>query len=119
MDWHRRVRDAFNAARVRPPAPDVLEELAQHAESVFNGARADGHSPATADALVAALIARWVNESGTLEHRERRPPAIAPPAPESRGSVAGALADIAHDALYAFRLLRRQPRFAMLVILTM
>ena len=112
MDWTARLRDAFGSAT---PEPAVVDELAQHAEAVYDELRADGVAADEADRRVDALIARWVTEAPALKHRVRRPPVPTPP-PMSRRRLLGG---VAQDAAYALRLLRRQPRFAALVILTL
>jgi len=113
MDWHTRVRQAFKSAPYTPE-DDVIEELAQHAQAIHERARATGSSEAEADQRVTALMVQWTREASTLRHRAR-PAAVAPPPAVSSSWFAGVL----HDVRYAFRLLRRQPRFAALVILTM
>jgi len=112
MDWTARLRDALNAPR-RPIEDDVIEELAQHARALYEQARADGCAHEEADARVVREIDRWRAESSSLRHRSRhaQPP---PPASTSSG-----ISGLWQDARYAWRLVRRQPGFAAVVILTM
>jgi putative ABC transport system permease protein len=114
MDWTARVRTAFASAT---PAPheEVIEELAQHAKAMYETARADGYAPEEAVRRVDAQLDLWRLDAGSLRHRSRRLPVVAPPPalPSSR------LSGLMQDIRYAARLLRRQPRHALLTILTM
>jgi hypothetical protein len=56
MNWHARVREEFGRLG-KPVDETVVEELAQHAAAAVQAARADGASPAEADAASVALIA--------------------------------------------------------------
>jgi len=114
MDWQARVRSAFVAA-AEVPDDDVLEELAQHAQSVYDTARARGDSDEDADGHVSQLISKWTSDPAALRRRQARPPAVVPP-PSPAGSW---LRGLAHDLQYTLRLLTRQPRFTALVVLTM
>jgi len=114
MDFHSRIRTALESTAT-PPAADVVDELAQHAEAIHDAAIAEGLDAAGALARVDALIATWKADASALRHRTRRPSAVPPPPIHSASPGAGLL----QDSRYAFRLIRRQPRFAALVILTM
>ena len=111
MDWHARIRSAFGSTA---PEASVVDELAQHAASLYDDLISSGCAPADAELRVGVLIARWVAEAPTLKHRSRRPAAVAPPPTRAR-----ILQGLAQDVWYALRLLHRQPRFAALVVLTM
>ena len=114
MDWKSRVRAAL-ATSSPIPDDDVLEELAQHARSMYEAARADGCADDEADQRVIDQFDRWRREAPALRHRPRRPPAVEPPPAAAPSRLAG----LAQDARYGMRLIRRQPRFAALVIVTM
>src|SRR5690242_19545587 len=143
MNWTQRVREAFVDA-AQAPDEDVLEELAQHAQATFEAARAGGCSIEEANARVADLLARWRADVGALQRPVRAaaasraaqsarggsivpPLPSAPPPPLRAGAdqasraraLAALLADLRHDLRYALRLLRRQPRYALLTILTL
>lgn len=107
-----RIRAAFAGAG-HTLDEDILEELAQHAESAYESSRADGHSDAEAVAAVEALVRGWVAQPQDLRRATRRAAAVVPP-PESRRFAAGALA----DAVYAWRLLKSRPGHAAVTILT-
>jgi putative ABC transport system permease protein len=93
---------------------EVLEELAQHAASTYETARAEGCDAAQADARVAELIATWRADARWLRRRPKRDAVVLVPPVEGR-----AWAGLTQDARYGIRLLRRQPGFALVVILTM
>ena len=112
MDWKSYVRDGFAGADA--PDEDVIEELAQHAESCFEQGLAAGESDEDARRRVDNLLLAWRSSSRAL--RRHRPPG-APPAPAAdRQSVVQSVVD---DVAYATRMLRRQPRYAALVALIM
>jgi predicted permease len=114
MNWKTRIEAAF-AAESQIPDNEVIEELAQHARALYETARADGCSHEDADARVNQEVDRWRADAPALRHRSRRSPVIEPPPAAGGSRVAG----LAQDLRYAVRLLRRQPRFACLVGLTM
>lgn len=112
MDWKSRIRAA---CIVDGQALDdgVLEELSQHAAGVYEAARADGCSHDEAEQGVEALLADWRRHAPALRRRLQRPTVIEP----STGSV-NLLAGIVQDARHGFRLLRREPVFSIVAILT-
>jgi predicted permease len=114
MDWKPLIAAALSA-RDHAPDGDVVEELAQHARATYDAARAEGLSHADARAHVEALIACWSLDATRLHRKPRRSAAIEPPAATTSVPLAG----FARDFRYAFRLLRRQPRFAVLASVTM
>jgi hypothetical protein len=113
MDWNARIRAALTAAGVLPD-DDVVEELAQHARAMYDRARAEGCSREQANGRVEEQIERWRLEAPELRHRSRRAPAVEPPP-----ALAPWIASVAQDARYAWRLLWRQPAYALLVVVTM
>jgi putative ABC transport system permease protein len=114
MNWTNRIRAAFDSAS-NIPDNDVIEELAQHAQAMYEAARADGCSHQDADRRVADQVTRWKADVGALRHRSRRPSTIEPPPAVSSSRFSG----LAQDLRYSTRLLRRQARHALLTILTM
>jgi putative ABC transport system permease protein len=114
MDWHARIRGALTSAGARPD-DDVIEELAQHARAVYESARAEGLEHHEAESRVLAQVERWKREAGALRHKGSDVTVSVPPPATSTSWFAG----VAQDSRYAFRVLRRQPRFALLVVLTM
>jgi putative ABC transport system permease protein len=110
MNWNAQIRAALGANLDE----DVLEELAQHAAATYASARAEGLDPAEAGQRVAQQIDAWAANPALLRRRPTRQAAVVPPA--GSASAAGV---IAQDTRYAWRLLRRQPAYAALVIATM
>ena len=110
--------DAWRArlAAALPSISDhtVIEELAQHARAMYDTARADGADHDAAETRVARQIAAWQADAASLQRRSRRADAVQPPP-----SSSSFLASVRQDVFYAARLAWRQPRFALLVVLTM
>lgn len=109
--WLREIDAAFAGTALDR---DILEELAQHAESTYEALRADGLSEGDASARIEALIAGWRSNPQALRRIVRRAHAVAPPVSSRSNMLAGAMA----DALYGLRLLRAQPGAALVTILT-
>jgi putative ABC transport system permease protein len=105
-----RLRAAFASTSIDE---DILEELAQHAESTYDAQRADGASEIDALADVDRLIEGWRTDPTSLQRVIRRSVAVVPPS-ASRSIASGALA----DANYGLRLLRAKPGYAAVTILT-
>ena len=114
MDWTSRILAAF-AGSAHAPGHDVMEELAQHARAMYDAARAEGLSHEEADGRVTVQLDRWRRDAATLCRMPGRAPAVQPPHTGSSTNFSG----LAQDIRYAGRLLRRQPRYALLVGLTM
>jgi putative ABC transport system permease protein len=114
MDWKSRVRSALTTSSSIPDE-DVVEELAQHLDALYATARADGLSHAEAESRASAELHNWRLQGSALQHRQRRPPVIVPPPIASSSHLSG----FAQDVRYALRLLRRQPRYTALAVLTM
>jgi predicted permease len=112
-DWKARIKAELTTA-TGTPDEDVVEELGQHAQAMYDAARADGSSHGQAEITVVEQIERWRLEAVGLR-RAHRPPAPEPPPVTATSMVAS----LSHDLRYAVRLLIRQPRFALLAGLTM
>jgi predicted permease len=110
MDWKAQIRSALGPSL----DDDVLEELAQHAAATYAAARAEGCDATQGEHRVAVQIQAWAADPAIRRRRPKREPAIEPPA----GSASAASA-VLQDTRYAWRLLRRQPAYAALVIATM
>src|SRR3954468_335101 len=112
--WANRIRAAFPAAG-HDLDDDVVEELAEHARGMYEARRAEGFSQAEADRLVEDQLQRWQADGLRLRRASRQPAQVVPPAATATTWLTGALQDVR----YAARLLRRQPRFALLAGATM
>jgi len=112
-DWKARVAAAFAERHVVPDA-DVVDELAQHAAAAFEAARADGAPDRDAADRVDRLVGTWCDDPAVALKRPKRRLAVSPPS-HDRNPWSG----LGRDVLYAVRLLRRQPGFAAIAILTM
>ena len=109
-DWRSHLSSAFGSTLVDG---DILDELAQHAESTYDELRADGVSEADALAKIGRLIDGWRNDPASLQRVVRRSIAVVPPSASS-SIFSGTIA----DAIYGLRLLRAKPGYAAITILT-
>lgn len=112
-EWKGCLRRACDAAG-HLPDEDIIEELATHAVAAYEAARADGDDAEQASRRVDALIDGWRSDATTLQRRPKREAAVVAPAASTR-----AWTGIMHDVRYGLRLLRRQPGFALVTMLTM
>ena len=92
---------------------DVLEELAQHAESTYAALRADGWTTEQANARIDELIAGWRGDPSALNRVIKRSSAISPPA-----TATSAWSGLMADVIYGLRVLRAEPGAAALTVLT-
>ncbi len=113
MDWKSRIAAALAGGHT--PDDGVIEELAQHARAMYEAARAEGASDEEAAARVGEQIERWRRDAERLGPRSGRPAAIEPPPAFPIRPLTG----VAQDIRYAYRLLRREPRFTLLASATM
>ena len=109
-DLHARVRSAFASSAIDD---DIIDELAQHAESAYDELRADEVSEQEALARIDRLIDGWRTDPKSLQRVVRRSVAVVPPS-RSRSWLSGSIA----DAFYGLRLLRAKPGYAAITILT-
>lgn len=78
MDWEFEVRTALAAVGYSPD-PKVIEELAAHALSHYEAARAQGCDEEEAKRRVFLLLSQWQRNALLLKRPMPRPPAIDPP----------------------------------------
>jgi putative ABC transport system permease protein len=109
-NWRAHLRDAFAGTSLDS---DIVEELAQHAESTYDELRADGVSEPDALARIDRLIEGWRADPMALRRISKRVVAVIPPA-EPTSAASGAWS----DAVYGLRLLRKSPGYAAITILT-
>jgi len=108
--WSAHLREAFASS---PLDADIVEELAQHAESKYHELRADGVNETDALAEIDRLIEGWRTDPKSLRRVVTRSTAVVPPS--TRDSI---LSGMIADATYGFRLLRAKPGYAAVTILT-
>ncbi len=105
-----RVLTALAALRLDA---DILEELAQHVELMYEELRADGASEQEALEKIDRLIDGWRTNPSALRRIIKRPVTVIPPSP-AQSITSGIVA----DAIYGLRLLRAKPGYAAITILT-
>jgi hypothetical protein len=88
MDWKFAVQEALAAVGCSAHH-DVIEELAAHALSDYEAARAEGCDEEEAKRRVFLLLAQWQRNAALLK-RPKPPPAIDPP-PANADERPGAL----------------------------
>jgi putative ABC transport system permease protein len=105
-------------SRLRIALPDVDEdivaELTDHAKATYESARAAGYDADEAGRRVEIQIQAWVDNAASLRRRPKAVPAVAPPVP-----MTNHIAALRQDVRYAWRLIKRQPGYAALLIGTM
>jgi predicted permease len=113
-DWKVLVLARFESS-VRPPA-EVVDEIAQHAEALFQRSRAEGASVDQATAIVEQELADLSEVERTV--RARRAGARALPEPPCQGAM-GIVAAFVGDLAYGVRLLTARPAFTAVAVLTL
>lgn len=113
MTWKDRIRAAL-AASGYVPDDEVIDELAQHAQAMYNAARAEGATAVEAEARLDQQVTIWSEDAERLRRRAKRAPVVHAPA-----GGTSPLVGIVHDVRYAFRLLRRRPGATLVSMLTM
>jgi predicted permease len=105
-------------SRLRAALPDVDEdivaELTDHAKATYESARASGYDADEAERRVEIQIQAWVDNADSLRRRPKTLPAVTPPVP-----MTNHIAAVRQDVRYAWRLIKRQPGYAALLIATM
>lgn len=113
-DWKAVVLARFDSSP-RPPA-EVVDEIAQHAEALFQRSRSEGASDEQATAIVEQELA----DLSELERTVRTRRAGARPLPEpTRPGVTGIVAAFVKDLAYGCRLLTARPAFTAVAVLTL
>ncbi|MDP2390013.1 MAG: hypothetical protein Q8N52_06770, partial [Acidobacteriota bacterium] len=74
-DHRARIRAAFTAAG-HPLDEDIVEELAQHAESAYESSRADGHTEEEASRTVERLVRGWAAAPLSMRRQAKRAAAV-------------------------------------------
>jgi putative ABC transport system permease protein len=112
--WRTFVRSRLHTAAIDP---DVVEEIAQHAEELYRSSRAAGRGD---DEALAAVEAELADVPGLIraarEAGRRRP---VPPAPEPVAGRFQLLSGFGRDLVYGVRLLASRPAFTAVAALTL
>jgi predicted permease len=116
VNWRARITQAFQGRTA--PDDDVLEELAQHAASLYETARAEGSTPEAAIERVEAQVGVWAREAVLLRRRPRHEAAPFP-LQHSAFGIRHSASSLWHDLRYSVRLLGHARGHASLVIATM
>ena len=110
--WHDRVRERLASEGVIPSAhSEAIDEIAEHLSDLYVAAEREGKTPADADAMVEAELARMGPLAIAVGERARR----RAPRPTGSGWWSGLLADLRHAA----RGLRINRGYSAIVIVTL
>jgi putative ABC transport system permease protein len=117
MDWRAHVRQRLREITGDPARDaDIVEELAQHLAARFDEFRASGATEQEARERVTEELRHSAEFAREVRRADRLRPAAPAPPPADRARLAN---DLARDASYAVRLLRRTPGFTAAVLLTL
>jgi len=111
-DWRALVRARFHASGLDD---DVLEEVAQHAEELYQSTLMEG---GTGDAARARVDAELAGLPSRVRAARRPPPRLTPP-PEPPPHRSAAVGAFVNDLVHGARLLRSRPGFAFVAIATL
>jgi putative ABC transport system permease protein len=112
-DWKQYIRSNLHLRGVRPAREaDFVDDLAQQLEDAYREARASGMAEADAIASARRHISDWDTLRGELE---RLPHTAVPALARVEGNARG----LFRDLLFGLRMMRKNPGFTLVVVLTL